>query len=177
WSRAARACADTSPRQPAPSAIAVVASREPASATITSRTMPAAAPETNAASVGSSVRSLSCVAITTLSMTLCPSSAPNTALIYRLAPRAEKEPPLSRPPAQPQTTRPSHAAARSLCSCFVPPRKLAPPHAPLVPTRQPPAGAYVLLAQPPCAGGRLCPAACAVAGQREAASRRRRPQC
>jgi hypothetical protein len=79
-SRAPRPCADTSTRQPAPSAIAAVASREPASATITSRTMPAAAPETNAASVGNSARSLLCVAITTLSMTDVPQARPTRPL-------------------------------------------------------------------------------------------------
>src|SRR5262245_43706562 len=70
--RTPRPCAEVTTRQPAPSAIAAVASREPASATITSRTTPAAAPATSAASVGSSARSLSCVAMTTLSMTDLP---------------------------------------------------------------------------------------------------------
>src|SRR5262245_9775289 len=73
---APRVCAEVSRRQPAPSAIAAVASREPASATITSRTTPAAAPATSAANVGSSARSLSCVAITTLSMSPCPQGTP-----------------------------------------------------------------------------------------------------
>src|SRR5262249_57135369 len=63
-----------------------------------------------------------------------------------------------------------------LCSCFVRCPRLGPPHGSLVRSRQPPAGAHVLLAQPPCAGGRLCPPASAVAGKREAASRRRRPR-
>src|SRR6516165_4099341 len=177
-SRTPRPCADISTRQPAPSAIAVVASREPASATITSRTMPAAAPETNAASVGNSARSLSCVAITTLSMIRCPSSAPDTAFIYRPAPRAEKEPPRFRSPAEPPVGLPPlHAAEQGLCSCFVRCPKLGSSHGSLVCSRQTPAGAHVLLAQPPCAGGRLCPPSFTLAGgDREAASRRRRPR-
>src|SRR5262245_24073143 len=177
-SRAPRPCADTSTRQPAPSAIAVVASREPASATITSRTMPAAAPETNAASVGNSARSLSCVAITTLSMIPCPSSAPDTAFIYRLAPaRGKGAAPISVPPLTASGLSPLHAAEQGLCSCFVRYPKLGSPHGSLVRSRQTPAGADVLLAQPPCAGGRLCPPSFTLAGgDREAASRRRRPR-
>ena len=53
-------------RQPATSATAAVPSREPASATITSLTIPAMAPGTSAASVGSSGRSDSFVAMITL---------------------------------------------------------------------------------------------------------------
>src|SRR5207247_9247171 len=62
---------DSNTRHPAPSAIAAVASREPPSATITSRPRPATAPATSADSVGKSARSLLCVPITTLSMSPC----------------------------------------------------------------------------------------------------------
>src|SRR5215467_8771096 len=100
----------------------------------------------------------------------CPSSAPDTVLIYRLAPRAEKDrrsfglPPL-------------RVAEQGLCSCFVRCPKLGLSHGSLVRSRQTPAGAHVLLAQPPCAGGRLCPPSFILAGgDREAASPRRRPR-
>src|SRR3984893_7736321 len=100
------------------------------------------------------------------------------ALIYRLAPRAEKEPPLFRFPLSRQSAcLPLHAAERGLCSCFVRYPKLGSPHGSLVRSRQTPAGAHVLLAQPPCAGGGLAPPAFPRAvGDREAASRRRRPR-
>src|SRR5258708_30877913 len=151
-SRAPRPCADTSTRQPAPSAIAAVASREPASATITSRTMPAAAPETNAASVGNRAQSLLCVAITTLRMTPCPSSAPDTAFIYRLAPHAEDELTLFRFSIEPPVgLSPLHAAEQGLCSCSVQYPKLGSSHPSLVCSRQTPPRAHLLLAQPPCA--------------------------
>src|SRR5260370_4550322 len=52
----------------------VVASLEPASATITSRTIPAVAPGTSAASVGSKVRSAFSVAVTSLSIRSGPAS-------------------------------------------------------------------------------------------------------
>ena len=55
-------------RQPAMSATSAVASREPASATITSPSRPAVAPGTSAASVGTSARSDSWVAMIALSM-------------------------------------------------------------------------------------------------------------
>src|SRR6266446_9819060 len=104
------------------------------------------------------------------------------ALIYRLAPRAEKEPSLFPFPLSRQSAcLPLHAAEQGLCSCFVRYPKLGSSHGSLVCSRQTPAGAHVLLAQPPCAGGRLCPPSFTPAGgdretlaggDREAASRR-----
>src|SRR5260370_32295798 len=160
-SRAPRPCADTSTREPAPSAIAVVASREPASATITSRTMPAAAPETNAASVGNSPRSLLCVAITTLSMIPCPSKRARHGPYLSPGPaRGKRSRPSFGPPLSRQSAcLPLHAAEQGLCSCFVRYLKLGSSHGSLVCIRQTPPGAHVLLAQPPCAGGLLCPPA------------------
>ena len=60
---------DAKNRQPATSATPAVSSREPPSATITSRTIPAVAPGTSAASVGTSGRSESLVGMITLNMT------------------------------------------------------------------------------------------------------------
>src|ERR1700745_1177503 len=101
----------------------------------------------------------------------CPSSAPDTALIYR-RPRAEKNrPSLGLPPL--------HAVAQGICSCFVRSPKLGSSHGSLVCSRQTPARAHVLLAQPPCAGGRPCPPSFTpVGGARAGASpRRRRSRC
>src|SRR5258707_2842693 len=81
-------------------------------------------------------------------------------LIYRLAPRAEKEPSLFPFPLSRQSAcLPLHAAEQGLCSCFVRYLKLGSSHGSLVCSRQTPAGAHVLLAQPPSAGGRPCPPA------------------
>ncbi len=68
FSRAPSGSLDTMKRQPATSATSAVASREPASATITSPSRPSVAPGTSAASVGTRVRSNSWVAMMTLSM-------------------------------------------------------------------------------------------------------------
>ena len=68
FSRAPSGAFELMKRQPAMSATSAVASREPASATITSPSRPAVAPGTSAASVGTSVRSDSWVAMMTLSM-------------------------------------------------------------------------------------------------------------
>jgi hypothetical protein len=68
FSRAPSGSLEAINRQPATSATSAVASREPASATITSPSRPAVAPGTSAASVGTKARSDSWVEMIALSM-------------------------------------------------------------------------------------------------------------
>src|SRR5262249_15193915 len=67
---------------------------------------------------------------------------------------------------------PLRAHGSPLCSCFVRRPALGSFNGSLVRSRQTPAGARVLLAQPPCAGGRFCPRG---AARPRAENRRGRP--
>src|SRR5262249_57193097 len=152
--------------------------------------MPAAAPCTSAARVGNSAGSLSCVAITTLSMGPFSLKRAPTRLLCIAWPRVRKReccwrrgsqlgPPTGLHDVSSLVPRnPLRAHGSPLCSCFVRRPALGSFHGSLVRSRQTPAGARVLLAQPPCAGGRLFPPRCAPPrGEHEGASRRRRPRC
>src|SRR5262249_58956706 len=73
---------------------------------------------------------------------------------------------------------PLRAHGSPLCSCFVRRPALGSFNGSLVRSRQTPAGARVLLAQPPCAGGRFCPPRCAVTrGGHQGPSRPPPPPC
>src|SRR5215813_4475424 len=122
-------------RQPATSATFAVASVEPPSATITSRTIPAKAPGTSAASVGTSKTSDSCVAITTL--------------IMDWAPHADYWPPYRVAVAANPTTC-GGVNPTLECSCFVPIFWLGNCHG--SPVLSPPTPAGI----PLCPGRRFC---------------------
>ncbi len=127
-------------RQPAISATSAVASREPASATITSPSRPAVAPGTSAASVGTRARSDSWVAMMALSMEPRPLNIGLHHIMWGL-PNAPRDRALT-----------AQIVGLLKCSCYVHIRLLGYRHGSIKRSPETPAGEGAALR----AGGRLC---------------------